>query len=321
MLEFHQELLESKSTVFKGEVSEPTCIEGKSGKVDAKFCDGIQRPQTKSQMCNTTPCITKWRVTQWSKCNCCDGLMRRKIQCVRASQKYSDYIRTELKECKGKAPTQTKKCLRAKNCPKNCKKRKSLKKSSKALVSLKDRLKIIDEFVDHELGHYLSNDWNLFDQSDVESGEDANELIDVDSEMMFEDPEVEDEENRDKRMCNENGRICRETQFTTPRPGSIIIDEIPNSEIIVHEMPVMNDHILSNMSDVDFQDHGDGIGDVSVDIKNEKVYSGDDAKDHLNNSPHGGNSSVESSAHIYRRCSSIDKPWRRRNAVQRCGFI
>ncbi|XP_046835691.1 A disintegrin and metalloproteinase with thrombospondin motifs 12-like isoform X1 [Vespa crabro] len=282
-------------------VSEPTCVEENNGKVSPTFCDGIPHPEPKSRVCNQEPCVAKWRVSQWSKCSACDGnkgTRHRKIQCVRMSgQPDEEAIQANFDACKGRVPRQTEDCVGTRPCKKTCDKktresgRNELIEDDERDENLTDddRRKMIDRFVDLGLARYLEN--IRASTKIIGKSYDKNESNDFrrflrDWVMNSEEEEEEEAEEKEKlrekmiEIENKRKRTCElstvETNFTTPKPGSIIKDSIPEENVILMNAPYNEESLLSNLSDKAYQEAGDLVG-MSIDTKHKKTYKGAEA--------------------------------------------
>ncbi|XP_050455485.1 A disintegrin and metalloproteinase with thrombospondin motifs 7-like [Cataglyphis hispanica] len=257
-------------------ISEASCIEEQGGRVTPNFCDGIPRPETKSRVCNQTPCPAKWRVSQWSKCNACDGkkgVRRRKVQCVRpGARPGEDDTQANLDACKGRVPRQKEECIGTRPCKIMCSKkarqsneRELVNVKKEANLSLDDQRKIIDRFVDLGLAHYLEKSHDkLHDNDKLEGVSDARDF----RQLLY-----------DWAMTNENKRkrTCEtEEKFTTMKPGSIIKDSIPIENVVLLQAPYMDESLQYNLSDKAFQESGDVVG-VGIDTSKQKVYKGSEA--------------------------------------------
>ncbi|KAI4479568.1 hypothetical protein M0804_010965 [Polistes exclamans] len=261
-------------------VSEATCVEESSGKVSPSFCSGIPQPDAKSQVCNKEPCVAKWRVSQWSKCNACDGnkgTRHRKIQCVRMSgQPDEEAIEANFDACQGRVPQQTEECIGERPCKKICDK-KTRDSSRKELIEDKEndenlsedeRRRMIDRFVDLELARYLESiraSTKITDRSaDKNESNDFRRFI-RDWVMNSEEEEME---NDRKKSCE-----FSEKNFTTPKPGSIIKDSIPEENVVLLQAPYNEEILISNLSDKAFHEAGDVIG-TSIDTEHQQIYKG-----------------------------------------------
>ncbi|XP_025267750.1 A disintegrin and metalloproteinase with thrombospondin motifs 7 [Camponotus floridanus] len=256
-------------------ISEPSCIEEQGGRVTPNFCDGILRPEAKSRICNQTPCPAKWRVSQWSKCNACDGkkgMRRRKVQCVRpGARPGEDDVQANLDACKGRVPRQKEECIGTRPCRTMCPKKtrqsdehELINMEEKVNLSPDDQRRMIDRFVDVGLAHYLEKSDKLHDDDKLEETGAARNFR-----QLLYDWAMTNEDKR-KRTCE------TEEKFTTPKPGSIIVDSIPIEKVILLQAPYMDESLQSNLSDKAFQEAGDLVG-VGIDTSQQKVYKGSQA--------------------------------------------
>ncbi|GAB1865491.1 A disintegrin and metalloproteinase with thrombospondin motifs 7 [Camponotus japonicus] len=257
-------------------ISEASCIEEQGGRVTPNFCDGIPRPEAKSRICNQTPCPAKWRVSQWSKCNACDGkkgMRRRKVQCVRpGARPGEDDVQANLDACKGRVPRQKEECIGTRPCRTMCPKKtrqsdehELINMEEKVNLSPDDQRRMIDRFVDLGLAHYLEKGHDkLHDDDKLEETSAARNFR-----QILYDWAMTNEDKR-KRTCE------AEEKFTTPKPGSIIIDSIPIEKVILLQAPYMDESLQSNLSDKAFQEAGDLVG-IGIDTSQQKVYKGSQA--------------------------------------------
>ncbi|KAI4488512.1 hypothetical protein M0802_011552 [Mischocyttarus mexicanus] len=267
-------------------VSEATCVEENSGKVSPSFCNSIPQPEPKSQVCGQDPCEAKWRVSQWSKCNACDGnkgTKHRKIQCVRMSgQKDEEAIQANFDACKGRVPRQTEECIGTRPCKTICDKktrdssRKELTDDKEPIdenLSEDDRSKMIDRFVDLGLARYLDN---IRTSNKITDGRDnQNESNDF---RRFIRDWVMNSEDEEGDMGIDKKTTCEfsEKNFTTPKPGSIIKDSIPADNVVLIQAPYNEELPITNLSDKAFHEAGDIIG-LSIDTEHQKTYKGSEA--------------------------------------------
>ncbi|XP_020300352.1 A disintegrin and metalloproteinase with thrombospondin motifs 7-like isoform X2 [Pseudomyrmex gracilis] len=253
-------------------ISEASCIEEQGGRVTPNFCDGIPRPEPKSRICNQTPCPAKWRVSQWSKCNACDGkkgVRRRKVQCVRPSARPGeDDVQANLNACKGRVPKQKEECIGTRPCRTMCPK-KTRQSNAQELTDAKERAnlssddwrKMIDRLVDVGLAHYLDKSRDKVRDDKLEGTS-----ADRDFRRHLYDWAMTNEDKR-KRTC------VADERFTTMKPGSIIKDSVPIERIVVLEAPYMDESLQSNLSDKAFHEAGDRVG-VGIDTSQQKIYKG-----------------------------------------------
>ncbi|XP_011645843.1 A disintegrin and metalloproteinase with thrombospondin motifs 12-like [Pogonomyrmex barbatus] len=253
-------------------ISEASCIEEQDGRVTPNFCDGIPRPEAKSRICNQAPCPAKWRVSQWSKCNACDGkkgMRHRKVQCVRPSARPGeDDVQANLDACKGRVPRQKEECIGTRPCRLMCPKktRRSDEREvedtkERESLSPSDRRRMIDRFVDLGLAHYLEKARDKLRADDKLEGMSAAR----DFRQILYDWAMT---NEDKRK-----RTCDAERFTTMKPGSIIKDSIPIEKIVLMQAPFTDESLQTNLSDKAFQEAGDLVG-VGIDTSQQKVYKG-----------------------------------------------
>ncbi|XP_014212896.1 A disintegrin and metalloproteinase with thrombospondin motifs 12-like [Copidosoma floridanum] len=251
-------------------ISEASCTEARAGKVAPRFCKTIVKPPPKSQTCNKAPCRAKWRVSQWSRCSGCGGKpgeMRRKIQCVRpGAHTGNDYVQANFDACKGEPPVQTRECIGAEPCRKPCSPSNVI-----GQVSLSPWLqhRMIDDLVDYGLVRYLEKSRAASEDGKQEEG---NE---------FEVQMLKQWAKEEEAAKKEAKRACNATRFTTPVPGSIVVDSIPQSEIVVYEAPLVQDGTHSNMSDSNFQKQGDRALGGSLDKRHKKIHRGKEAIERL----------------------------------------
>ncbi|XP_043259689.1 A disintegrin and metalloproteinase with thrombospondin motifs 7-like [Colletes gigas] len=244
-------------------ISEPSCLEEHGGKVSPSFCQGTQRPESKSRNCNTTPCPAKWRVSQWSKCSACDGkkgFKHRKVQCVRpAARSGEDDVQANLDACKGRVPKQKEECVGKRPCRKSCPKKARNANGElgvakeKQSMPAEDRAKRIDAFVDLSMARYLEKVSREADAPDFR--------------QLLRDWSVVQEEKTKRNTC------VSERNFTTPKPGSIVKDSVPVENVVLIEAPYMEENLQSNLSDKAYRETGDLVG-MSIDTTREKVYKG-----------------------------------------------
>ncbi|XP_019886765.2 A disintegrin and metalloproteinase with thrombospondin motifs 7 [Ooceraea biroi] len=252
-------------------ISEASCIEQQGGRVTPNFCDGIPRPEAKSRICNQAPCPAKWRVSQWSKCNACDGkkgTKYRKVQCIRSSARPGeDDVQANLDACRGRVPKQKEECIGTRPCRMMCPKRtrksddQELADANERVISLSpdDQRRMIDRFVDLGLARYLDKSRDRSRElEDTSTARDFRQLL-YDSTMTNED--------KRKRTCEAGER------FTTLKPGSVIKDSIPIQNIVLLQAPYMDESLQANLSDKAFQEAGDLVG-VGIDTSQQKVYKG-----------------------------------------------
>ncbi|XP_043523345.1 A disintegrin and metalloproteinase with thrombospondin motifs 7-like [Frieseomelitta varia] len=253
-------------------ISEAACIEEHGGKVSPTFCEGIPRPDPKSRVCNSEPCLAKWRVSQWSKCSACDrkkGKRHRKVQCVRAAARVGqDDVQANLNACKGRVPRQEEECIGKRPCKKIC--RKMARNANEEVVveperkqSLhpEERAKMVDKFVDLSLARYLEKSYGV-----PREAEDSRTAIDTaDFRQLLREWSLADEEKRKRGACDRN--------VSTPKPGTIIKDSVPVEDVVLLEAPYLEENLQTNLSDRAFQEVGDIVGG-SIDTSRVKMYTG-----------------------------------------------
>lgn len=142
-LKFGWQLTEwSPCSVFCGggtQLSEPTCIEERGGKVSKKYCKQIPKPEPGTQLCNEQACKTKWRTSKWGKCNGCTGKpghMYRAVNCVKQSPFEDSEVFVEEDECKNQKPSNKESCTSDEPCGDT---------SSKRQVSLEGKLEAVED--------------------------------------------------------------------------------------------------------------------------------------------------------------------------------
>ncbi|XP_033312018.1 A disintegrin and metalloproteinase with thrombospondin motifs 12-like [Bombus bifarius] len=254
-------------------ISEAACIEEKGGKVSLEFCDGMSRPDPKTRVCNSEACPAKWRVSQWSKCNACDGkkgTRHRKVQCVRpAARAGEDDVQANLDACKGRVPKQEEECVGERPCKKTCPKK--VRNANRQLVAWKEkkkqplphekRAKMVDKLVDLSLAGYLEKAYGISREAD-----DMGMTVDTaDFRQLLREWSLADEEKRKRGACDRNA--------STPKPGSIIKDSVPVENVVLLEAPMLEEGLLSNLSDRAYQEVGDLVGG-SIDTSRVKIYNG-----------------------------------------------
>ncbi|KAG5335616.1 ATS7 metalloproteinase, partial [Acromyrmex heyeri] len=254
-------------------ISEASCIEEQGGRVTPNFCDGIPRPEAKSRICNQVPCRAKWRVSQWSKCNACDGkkgVRHRKVQCVRpGARPGEDDVQANLDACKGRVPRQKEECIGTRPCrimclkkPRRSSEQELIGEKEKKSLSLDDQRRMIDRFVDLGLARYLEKSRDKLRDDDRPEDRSAARNF----RQVLYDWAMTNEDKR-KRTCD------AEERFTTPKPGSIILDSVPIENVVLMQAPYMDDTVQANLSDKAFQEAGDRVG-VGIDMTKKKVYKG-----------------------------------------------
>jgi len=135
----------------------------------------------------------------------------------------------------------------------------------KVNLSPDDQRRMIDRFVDLGLAHYMEKGHDkLHDDDKLEETSAARNFR-----QILYDWAMTNEDKR-KRTCE------AEEKFTTPKPGSIIIDSIPIEKVILLQAPYMDESLQSNLSDKAFQEAGDLVG-VGIDTSQQKVYKGSQA--------------------------------------------
>ncbi|XP_078052164.1 A disintegrin and metalloproteinase with thrombospondin motifs 12 [Augochlora pura] len=251
-------------------ISEATCIEQNSGKVTPNFCESTPRPEPKSRLCNVEACPARWRVSQWSRCNACDGKSgwkHRKVQCVKpASRSGEDDVQANFDACKGRVPKQKEECVGQRPCKKTCPKQPKAPENPKQTRSAEKRARMIDAVVDLNLARYLEKSYG------IRSG--ADKLIQIgDSDgyrQMLHDWSTALEGKAKRNGCTP------EKNLTYPKVGSIIKDDIPVESMMVVEAPYLDESLQQNLSDKAYQEAGDKVG-VSIDTSREKIYHGEEA--------------------------------------------
>ncbi|KYQ49829.1 A disintegrin and metalloproteinase with thrombospondin motifs 7 [Trachymyrmex zeteki] len=257
-------------------ISEASCIEEQGGRVTPNFCDGIPRPEAKSRICNQAPCPAKWRVSQWSKCSACDGkkgMRHRKVQCVRpGARPGEDDVQANLDACKGRVPRQKEECTGTRPCRIMCPKKtrrsdeqELIDEKEKESLSLGDQRRMIDRFVDIGLARYLEKSRDKLRDDDRLEDTSATRNF----RQVLYDWAMTNEDKR-KRTCD------AEERFTTPKPGSIILDSVPIENVVLMQAPYMDESLQANLSDKAFQEAGDLVG-VGIDTSKKKVYKGAEA--------------------------------------------
>ncbi|EGI62484.1 A disintegrin and metalloproteinase with thrombospondin motifs 7 [Acromyrmex echinatior] len=257
-------------------ISEASCIEEQGGRVTPNFCDGIPRPEAKSRICNQVPCLAKWRVSQWSKCNACDGkkgVRHRKVQCVRpGARPGEDDVQANLDACKGRVPRQKEECIGTRPCrimclkkPRRSNEQELIGEKEKKSSSLDDQRRMIDRFVDLGLARYLEKSRDKLRDDDRSEDRSAARNF----RQVLYDWAMTNEDKR-KRTCD------AEERFTTPKPGSIILDSVPIENVVLMQAPYMDESLQANLSDKAFQEAGDRVG-VGIDTTKKKVYKGAEA--------------------------------------------
>ncbi|XP_011305247.1 A disintegrin and metalloproteinase with thrombospondin motifs 12-like [Fopius arisanus] len=248
--------------------SEPSCIEQQNGIVSANFCQNLPKPEPKIRVCNEQPCPAKWRVSQWSKCNACDGkkgTKHRKVQCVKpAAHPGGDDVQADFKVCKGRVPKQKEDCVGKRPCKTMCPKktRQSNELSSDVEANNDQSIKILQS-------QYLKHGENELDN----------------------DEKVKDHE--EKRTCHDNDNFSRPIEediefrkFSTPKPGSIIQDHNPAETAVLYEVPVKDDSLQFNLSDTAFHDFGKSLP-IELDTSRETMYTGAEALKLIHNMANG----------------------------------
>ena len=135
----------------------------------------------------------------------------------------------------------------------------------KESLSLGDQRRMIDRFVDLGLARYLEKSRDkLRDDDRLEDRSAARNFRQVlyDWAMTNED--------KHKRTCD------TEEKFTTPKPGSIILDSVPIENVVLIQAPYMDESLQANLSDKAFQEAGDLVG-VGIDTSKKKMYKGAEA--------------------------------------------
>ncbi|XP_015115560.1 uncharacterized protein LOC107040132 [Diachasma alloeum] len=258
-------------------ISEASCIEQQNGMVSASFCEKLPKPEPKTRVCNEDPCPAKWRVSQWSRCNACDGkkgTKHRKVQCVKpAARPGGEDVQTDFKGCKGRVPKQKKDCVGDRPCKTMCPKRERKSHTLDADNKAND-----DKFVDMGLLKYLERGGNLGTDDSERFVDDENVEGDL---KNFLHELVQDD--KQKRICDENENLVRpidenieSRKFGTPKPGSIIQDHNPPETAVLYEVPVKKQSLKSNLSDAAFREIGDSVP-LELETNRQKVYKGEQA--------------------------------------------
>ncbi|XP_076380683.1 A disintegrin and metalloproteinase with thrombospondin motifs 7 [Megalopta genalis] len=253
-------------------ISEATCIEQNSGKVTPNFCESIPRPETKSRLCNVEACPARWRVSQWSRCNACNGKSgwkHRKVQCVKpASRAGEDDVQANFDACKGRVPKQKEECVGQRPCKKTCPKPSgdTAKAPEKRTRSTEKRAKMIDAVVDLNLARYLEKSYGIRSGAD-----ELSRIGDTDGYRQV----LRDWSAAVGNKAKRNSCIPVKN-LTYPKLGSIIKDDIPVESMMVVEAPYLDENLQQNLSDKAYQEAGDRVG-VSIDTSREKVYHGEEA--------------------------------------------
>ncbi|XP_034196359.2 A disintegrin and metalloproteinase with thrombospondin motifs 7 isoform X1 [Osmia lignaria lignaria] len=253
-------------------ISEATCSEEHGGKVSPTFCKDIPKPDPKSRICNPNPCPAKWRVSQWSKCSACDskkGTRHRKVQCVKpAAREGEDDVQANFNACKGRVPKQEEECIGNRPCKKTCAKKTRdadenvETKKGRQLIPEEKQSRMIDKFVDLSLARYLAKSHG---DVPIEANEFDRTGDLADFRQLLRDWSIVDEDKKKRGTCDKD--------LTTPQPGSIIKDSVPIGNVVLEEVPYIEESLQANLSDKAFQQSGDLIG-ASIDTSHEKVYKG-----------------------------------------------
>lgn len=210
-----------------------------------------------------------------------------------AAKPDGDDVQAELSACKGDAPKQSQPCTGSRPCKKTCSKKTRSNifdkeksdddKDSEERPSPEEQRNIIDKLVDMGMTRYL-------EKSDPEYREIRSEKRNArtpDSDQLIDDWAAS---SNDASLDADKGNCLggSSQEFTTQKPGSIIKDKIPANDIVVQEVPFLDEAMKSNLSDQAFQEEGDAVG-VELDKSRMKVFRGAEAAKLLETN-HGGQS-------------------------------
>ncbi|XP_046591937.1 A disintegrin and metalloproteinase with thrombospondin motifs 7-like [Neodiprion lecontei] len=271
------------------QLAQASCIEQQSGRVSNSFCKDIKRPEPKSRTCNTQSCKAKWRVSQWSRCSACGGKkgqQRRKVQCVKpAAHPGGEDVQAELTACKGQVPKQSQSCTGNRTCKKTCKKtRSNVFEEGDATTgkpqSLEEQRNAIDKLVDMGMSRYLEKT-----NGERYRGKSEKRNVAADFKHLIDDWVAPSSDAGIDAGNNCPGKGSAQAILATPKPGSIVKDNIPSSNIVVLEAPIINNQQSSNMSDQAFQEEGDEVGS-EIDTSHETVFKGSEAAKRLQSPEH-----------------------------------
>lgn len=156
-------------------------------------------------------------------------------------------------------------------CPKRTRQsneRELMEAKESASPSADDQRRMIDRFVERGLARYLDRAHDESTRNEGDKLEETNADRDF-RQLLY-----------DWAMTNENKRkrTCEAERFTTPKPGSIIVDSIPVEKVVLLEAPYMDESLQSNLSDKAFQEAGDTVGG-GIDTSQQKIYKGVQAVD------------------------------------------
>lgn len=153
-------------------------------------------------------------------------------------------------------------------CPKKTRRsdeQELIDEKEKESLSLGDQRRMIDRFVDIGLARYLEKSRDKLRDDDRLEDTSATRNF----RQVLYDWAMTNEDKR-KRTCD------AEERFTTPKPGSIILDSVPIENVVLMQAPYMDESLQANLSDKAFQEAGDLVG-VGIDTSKKKVYKGAEA--------------------------------------------
>ncbi|PSN39707.1 hypothetical protein C0J52_17986 [Blattella germanica] len=120
---YHWELVDwGPCSAFCGggtQISQPSCIDESGGKVALKYCQNVTKPEGTARVCNDQPCKTRWRTSEWSKCDGCverPGTRKRLVECVKESPIADSVVIVDDKDCHQEKPVDQESCTSKEPC-------------------------------------------------------------------------------------------------------------------------------------------------------------------------------------------------------------
>jgi thrombospondin motif-containing protein 7/thrombospondin motif-containing protein 12 len=274
---FGWELTEwSPCNVFCGggtQLSEPTCIEERGGKVSNKHCKQIPKPDPSTQVCNEQACKIKWRTGKWGKCNGCidkPGYKYRVVNCVKQSPFEDSEVYVEEDECKTQKPSNKESCTSDEPCA---------DMSSKRKVSLEVELGA-DE--DNLLRDRTSSNFRQREPKSI-ANDNCKEKCNKDERCG---DEIE-EDSRKRRGWNRKEKTSRKTIIRaeinegksepSSRKNGLAVDKVNPKRFKHIEIPMTYDADDFDMSEEALEFMGDKVSS-DIDSKKIKEFLGDDAQ-------------------------------------------
>uniref|UniRef100_T1HAS7 Peptidase M12B domain-containing protein n=1 Tax=Rhodnius prolixus TaxID=13249 RepID=T1HAS7_RHOPR len=105
------------------QISKPSCVEERDGKVKDEFCEKNIKPEPIVRDCNKHQCKTHWKASKWGPCSGCmykTGERVRKVYCVMENPtpdgKDGDEIIVDDSNCCNKAPKKKELCNSSRTC-------------------------------------------------------------------------------------------------------------------------------------------------------------------------------------------------------------